>query len=119
MIAGHPQDRGIRRAYLIRPRPALAPKLESMGLADELDFLARQTVLMTEPLPYETKLEGYREVILEKCKEIFLKDLCELSALADATHRETLFGRGISPLEAFDLWWTAEVVETMEIPTTW
>jgi hypothetical protein len=109
----------LRRAYLVRPRPELSSRLEVLGLSDDIYFLAQQSVVMTTPLPYEDKIEGYRELILRKCKEAFLQDLMEYEPLADAGYCEALLGSGIALDEAFDRWWTAEEIETLEIATTW
>lgn len=109
----------IRRAYLIRPRPELCAQLDALGLSDDFDFLARQTVVMTAPLPYGEKIEGYRNLILQESKKSFLRDLFEYEPLLNEAHRSALLGT-IFPLEnSFDRWWIAEEVETLEIDTTW
>ena len=71
MSAGNPQDPLLRRAYAIRPRPELAEQLATMGLADDLDFFGQQTVVMTEALAFEAKLEGFRALILSKLRKPF------------------------------------------------
>ena len=119
MSIGNPQDPLLRRAYAIRPRPELAERLATMGLVDDFDLLGQQTVVMTEAVAYEAKLEGYRALILSKCKEAFLKELFEFLPLSDQANREALLGSSSSLAEAFDLWWTAEEVETIEIETSW
>lgn len=105
-----------RRAYVICPRPELAHRLAAFGLSDALEFLGSPTVVMTEAVPFEGKLEGYRSVILRKCKEAFLSALFE-SLGADLC--EVLLGDNAAPADAFDLWWIAEEAEAIEIPTTW
>jgi hypothetical protein len=119
MTASNPQDPSLRRAYLVRPRPELAPRLSVLGLAEDIEFLGQPTVVMTEAVPYEGKLEGYRALVLRKCKEAFLADLFEFLPLSEAAHREVLLGKDVALADAFDLWWSAEEVETIEIPTTW
>ena len=103
----------------MRPRPELLQRLEALGLADDADDLGQPTVVMTEALPWEGKLEGYRSLILKKCKEAFLNGFFEFEPLSVLSHREALFGKDIELASAFDLWWTAEEVETVEIETAW
>jgi hypothetical protein len=119
MTESNPQDPSLRRAYVVRPRPELAARLEALGLADDIEFLGQQTVVMTESLPFEGKLEGFRALVLRRCKEAFLAELFEFLPLSEAAHREALLGKGIALVDAFDLWWSAEEAETIEIPTTW
>lgn len=119
MSTENPQNPSSRRAYCIRPRPELAGRLELLGMADELDFLGEPTIVMTESLPYEGKLEGYRSLILQRCKEAFLDALFDDGPLSNLPQREALLGKGTSLTAAFDLWWTAEEVDTIEIQTTW
>jgi hypothetical protein len=119
MTSINPQDPSLRRAYLVRPRPELAHRLSALGLAEHIELLGRPAVVMTEAVSYEGKLEGYRALVLRKCKEAFLADQFEFLPLSEAAHREALFGKGVTLADAFDLWWSAEEVETIEIPTTW
>jgi hypothetical protein len=54
----------LRRAYLIRPRNELTTALRGSQLEkDDVEFLSRPVVSMTELLPYEGKLESYRVLI--------------------------------------------------------
>jgi hypothetical protein len=103
----------------MRPRPELLQRLRSLDLVDDIDFLSQPTVVMTEALLYEGKLEGYRALILKQCKEAFLSNFFEFTPLSELTHREALLGKDVPLAEAFDLWWIAEEVETIEIKTTW
>ncbi len=109
----------MRRAYCVRPRPGLVQRLESLGMADELDFLGQPTVVTTELLPFEGKLEGYRALILKRCKEAFVGAFIDCGSLSDQSRREALFGKDVPLTEVFDLFWKAEEVETIEIQTTW
>lgn len=115
----NPQNPIIRRAYVIRPRPELSQRLEALELSEDLDFLGQPTVVMTEPLPFEGKLEGYRRLILRKCKEAFLQELLEFEPLATESHRIALLSAETPLEQSFDQWWTAEEVDTLEIATTW
>lgn len=114
------QNQSLRRAYCIRPRPELVARLKAIGLdSDDTEFLCQSTVVMTEALPYEGKLEGFRALILKKCKEAFLNELFAFAPLSELAHREALFGKDSQLADAFELWWLAEEVETIEIQTTW
>jgi hypothetical protein len=115
----NPQNPSLRRAYCIRPKLELSQRLASIGLEDDFEFLGNPKVVMTEALPYEEKLEGFRTTILKFCKEAFINDLCEFMPLSELEHREALFGKNASLTEAFDHGWVAEEVDTIEIKTTW
>jgi hypothetical protein len=109
----------MRRAYLIRPRAELEAAIHNLGLSEDTEYLMQTVVTMTEALPYEGKLEGFRSLILAKCKEAFLRDLFEYAPLSDNRTRSALLGDFVTTQECFDRWWTAEEIETVEIPTTW
>lgn len=114
------QNPFLRRAYLIRPRAELTTALRGSQLEEEdVEFLSRPMVSMTELLPYEGKLEGYRAPILKNCKEAFIRELFESLPLADDEIRHALLGEIVTLEGCFDSWWTAEEIETIEIPTTW
>lgn len=113
------QNPPMRRAYFIRPLPALFERLISLGLAEDAEFLAPPTVVMTEMLPFEGGLEGYRSLILNKCKEAFLNGLLEYEPLSDSSYRNRLLGEDLTLADCFDIWWAAEEVETIEIKRTW
>ncbi len=116
MTLHDPQNPTARRAYVICPRPELAHRLAALGRADVLEFLGAPTVVMTEAVLFECKLEGYRSVILRKCKEAFVSAQIEFLG-TDLCH--VLFGDSAEPADAFDRWWSAEEAETIEIPATW
>lgn len=116
----HDQNLLLRRAYLIRPRTELTTALRNSELEeDHVEFVSRSVVSMTELLPYEGKLEGYRALILRNCKEAFVRELFECFPLADDAIRSALLGEIVTLEGCFDKWWTAEEIETIEIPTTW
>jgi hypothetical protein len=119
MTTSDSQNLPLRRAYVVRARPELSPRLSELGLADDIEFLSQPIVVMTEAVPFEGKLEGYRSLILRKCKEAFIADFLEFFPLSEVAHREALLGKDVALADAFDLWWIAEEVETIEIPTTW
>ena len=113
------QNPKFRRAYLIRPRPELSTHLIQNGQEELADICSEATVVMTEALPYEGKLEGYRAKILEKCKETYVADILTFDPLMDANVCTQLLGNYSKLTELFDRWWTAEEVSTLEIETTW
>ncbi len=119
MLNEDPQNPSERRAYFVRPKENLAQRLESIGMADDVDALCQPTVVMTEALPFEGKLEGYRKLILKRCKEAFVEAFFQDGPLSETSQREALLGNTITLEGFFDLWWTAEEVDTIEIQTTW
>lgn len=108
-----------RRTYLVCARPELMMHLQAIGEPELAQIWAAQTTVMTEPLLYEGKLEGYRSAILEKCKEAYLTSLFELEDWESMAEAEPLLGKYPSLVAMFDQWWTAEEVDTLEIETTW
>lgn len=108
-----------RRAYLIRPNQELKAHFLEMEQQDLIDSLLIPTVVMTEALPFEGKLEGYRTLIQTKCKEAYLTDLFALEPFENLSERQTLPGDQTSLIETFDKWWILEEVDTLEIATTW
>ncbi len=108
-----------RRAYLIRPNQELKAHFLEIEQQDLIDSLLIPTVVMTEALPFEGKLEGYRALIQTKCKEAYLTDLFALESFENLSERQTLPGDQTSLIETFDKWWILEEVDTLEIATTW
>ncbi|MFC5743758.1 hypothetical protein [Dyella tabacisoli] len=104
----------IRRAYVVRASSQLLARLAEVGEADLAESLSVPTVVMTEPLRYEGKLEGYRSLILGKCKTGFITDLHDL--LGDQF--TNLFG-DLPAVAVFDNWWLAEEADAIEIATDW
>jgi len=117
--ANDAQNPLIRRAYYVRPKPELANRLESIGMADAAEFLTEAKVVMSDALPFEGKLEGWRSLVLTRCKEAFLNALFEDGPLSEHPAREMLFGKDVSGAPAFDQWWIAEEIDVIEIDTTW
>lgn len=108
-----------RRAYVIRPRQELIDHLLAAAEPDLIGICEEPTVVMTEPLPFEGKLEGFRSLILKRCKEAFLNNLFDFEPFTDLSQRNVLLGEQSSLVETFDRWWTTEEVDTLEIPTSW
>lgn len=113
------QDPIIRRAYIVRARPELIDRLVEFGASDLIGICGEPSVVMTEPLPYEGKLEGYRSLILKKCKEAYLADLFQFEPFNSVPERSALLGDYPSLSEIFDRWWVAEEADTLEIGTSW
>jgi len=109
----------MRRAYYVRPKHELAKLLESIGMADAVEFLAEAKVVMTEALPFEGKLEGWRSLILHRCKEAFLNATFEDWPPSDMSRLETLLGKDEEGKLDFDRWWTAAEVDVIEVETSW
>jgi hypothetical protein len=97
----------------------LLTQLQALGEIDLAGICCDPTVVMTEPLPYEGKLESFGQLILTKCKEAFIADLFVFEPFSDPVQRHTILGTQSTLTETFDQWWTAEQVDTLEIQTTW
>lgn len=113
------QNPSVRRTYIIRPRRALLDLLALLGHSDFIESCKVPTVVMTEALPFEGKLEGYRTLILKKCKERFLAHELSFLPLSDTELHAKLVGVHSSLVEAFDTWWESEEAESLEIQTDW
>ncbi|MGO4523205.1 hypothetical protein AB4076_21520 [Dyella sp. 2RAF44] len=104
----------MRRTYVVRASSQLLTHLAEHGEGDLAESLSFPSVVMTEPLRYEGKLESYRSLILGKCKTGFIAELSE-----------EIGGRFISlfgdqpAMAIFDAWWLAEEADIVEIATDW
>ncbi|PMQ05147.1 hypothetical protein DyAD56_11245 [Dyella sp. AD56] len=104
----------MRRAYVVRASSHLLVHLAKHDEADLAESLSLPSVVMTEPLQYEGKLEGHRSLILSKCKSGFIAELSE--QIGDRF--TSLFG-DLPAIAVFDAWWLAEEADTVEIATDW
>jgi hypothetical protein len=104
----------MRRAYIVRASGQLLAHLAAHDEADLAESLSSPSVVMTEPLRYEGKLEGHRSLILGKCKTGFITELSE--EIGDRF--VSLFG-DLPAIALFDAWWLAEEADTVEITTDW
>ena len=103
-----------RRAYVVRASGQLLEHLAEHDEADLAESLSFPSVVMTEPLRYEEKLEGNRSLILGKCKTGFIAELSE--EIGDRFI--SLFG-DLPAIAVFDAWWLVEEADTVEIATDW
>ena len=113
------QDIPCRRAYLITPNQVLLDKVKRLGDQDLSMEIAKPQVVMTECLPFEGYLEGWRATILKNCKLAFLNELLIEYPIMDEYMAVSTLGSNIPSADLFDLWWRAEEVECLEIPTDW
>jgi hypothetical protein len=69
-------------------------------------------------LDYEEYFEGWKNKIINKSKEHFIK---EIIYTLDFPKKDLaiLFGEFNSELELFDNWWLLESADCEEIPTDW
>lgn len=104
-----------RRAYVVRASNRLLEHLAELGEADLAETFSVPTIVMTQALPYEGKLEGYRSLILSKCKSGFITDLHDF--LGD-DRCAALLG-DLPAVALFDAWWRAEEADAIEISTDW
>lgn len=111
-----------RRVYVVKPGDALFEKLETLEDRDLISQLCKPWVVMTEELPFEEYLEGWRSKILELCKLAFLKenfDFTEEYTLYLPEDILSLFVNIEFTREFFDAWWVTEEAEYIQIPTSW
>ncbi len=118
-MQNNPQNPHLRRAYIVRPKASLLVQLERLLGKECAESFGDPTVVMTAALPFEGKLEGYRVPILRKCKEAFMQALQEFEPFSNPSSRQEILGAHSSSVAEFDVWWTTEEVETLEIPTSW
>lgn len=116
------QDIPDRRVYVVRPGEALLEKLKVVEDHDLVTQLCKPWVVMTEELPFEKFLEGWRSKILELCKSEFLKknfDFDEEYILYLPEEILPLLPDIEYTKEFFDTWWIAEEADYIQIPTNW
>ena len=110
------QDIPDRRVYVMLAKPELLARTQSLHDEVLVDTLATPHVVMTEELPFEGYLEGWRSQIQVASKLKFLEDLlgeyCPFETDADA--RRVLGSITVSE-ELFDKWWIAEEAEYTEL----
>jgi hypothetical protein len=107
-----------RRVYVIRAKPELIAHLIVNGAkldADEIDAMQTPTVVMTEEVPFERDLEGWRPAIKNKCKEAFFHETLEYPPLSLLELPEGLFTNMDILTAFFDRWWNAEEADDIEI----
>ena len=114
-----PQNPAIRRAYIVRSRETLLLRIAEIGDEDLAGSFQMPTVVMTEILPFEGKLEGFRSLIIERCKAEFILSINEFFPFSDKAHHAQFIGQHASVSEAFDIWWSIEEADTIEIKTDW
>ncbi len=116
------QDIPDRRMYVIKPRLCLIKKITPFFSSSGLEFVEKPNVVMTEELPFEQHLEGWRAVILKKCKEAFIKEQMEYGIFCELEEKDLgdLLGSTSDMQECFDKWWLAEeTADWIEIPMNW
>ena len=117
MVAGaNDQDIPDRRVYVVRARPELLKRVAGLGDSDLREALARPYVVMTEELPFERFLEGWRPVIRRVSKIEFLEEVLERCSPFPSDEFAMQALGGTTPTEElFDRWWTAEEAEYIEL----
>lgn len=120
-LASRDQDLPRRRVYVIRATPELLARAKGLPDDDLVDVLATPHVVMTEELPFERYLEGWRNSIRVVSKLKFLEEIletyCPFASVADALQ---VLGSTTVTEELFDRWWVAEEAEYTELePSSW
>lgn len=109
------QNPVVRVTYVVRASRRLLAHLTELGEGDLAETFANPTVVMTQPLPYEGKIEGHRTLILNKCKSGFVTDLRDFLGEDVCA---AMFG-DLPAAAMFDAWWEAEEADAIEIATDW
>ncbi|WP_395752595.1 hypothetical protein [Prosthecobacter sp.] len=112
------RDLYCRRVYVIRARPELIAHLIVSGAnldAHEIDEMRSPTVVMTEEVPFERDIEGWRPAIKNKCKEAFFRETLEYPPLSLLELPEGLLTNMDILTAFFDRWWDAEEAVDIEI----
>ena len=113
------QDFPTRRIYVVKPRQELIDKLRCLDAREVVGDLTVPFVVMTDELPYEKYLEGWRKTILEQCKLNFIKRFILEFPWIPEEYWEEIPRISELSTEAFDLYWEAEEAHYLNIPTTW
>lgn len=115
------QDIESRRVYVVKPKAILLERLSKYGDDRLTDILSRLHVIMTEELPFEEYLEGWRSQTLMVAKSQYLEELLvSYPAFSSASEAEAIIGGSNPSVELFDQWCVAEEAEYTELPTqTW
>ncbi|WP_395742125.1 hypothetical protein [Prosthecobacter sp.] len=107
-----------RRVYVVRSKPELIVQLKELGSkldADAIELLQSPTVVMTEEVPFERDLEGWRVAIMNKCKEAYLRESMDFFPLSALELPEGLLTDMATLTAFFDQWWDAEEADSIEI----
>ena len=106
-----------RLGYLVVARKELLARLAGLD-SNLVELFSEHYVLSTDELEYEKFFEGWKSVIIDKCKSHFIKEVIfDLDYSKD--EMLSLFGSFESELELFDKWWTLENTDCFQIPTDW
>ena len=113
------QDIPDRRIYLVKPRIKLINILKNLKEDEIVTDVLRPHVVMTEELPFEEYLEGYRKTVLELCKLGFLKENIHEYPLIPESLWSNIPSINDISVETFDMYWETVEAEYTNIPTTW
>ena len=116
----NPQDIPCRSVYIVRAKPELLERIQALNQIDLMTDLARPTVVMTEELPFEKYLEGWRKTIYQHCQRSFIEQLLHDNNPfpSDAVQIQVL-GTETDEIKLFEQWWTAEEADYLQVSTTW
>ncbi|MEO0796477.1 MAG: hypothetical protein AAFX93_15010 [Verrucomicrobiota bacterium] len=111
------QDLYDRRVYVIRPKQELLDHIVELcpEAASELEIYNGSTVVMTEEVPFEGSLEGWRPTIKMKCKEAFIRENFNYFPIADMDKPNDLLVDMDTLVAFFDQWWIAEESDYIEL----
>jgi len=88
-------------------------RFREAGKEDLFRYLQEETiVIMTEPLQYDTEVEGWRPLIKERCKTAF-------RAKVDLDDYAEILGEKCLEDGEMEKWWSMNEAEIVEIPYDW
>ena len=106
-----------RRIYVVRPNDVLLDEIRSRSSSSgvDLEYIQMPRVVMTEEVPFERDLEGWRPAILRKCKQAFVVEMWEDLETIGLPLPDAISTDLDVQLALFDSWWIAEEAEEIEI----
>ncbi|WOO40909.1 hypothetical protein [Rubellicoccus peritrichatus] len=111
------QDIYDRCVYVIRPKEELIDFILKLrpGANENLNYFRIPTAVMTEAVPFEQDLEGWRIPLKNKCKEAYLRENINEFPLCEIEKPEGLLENMDTLICFFDKWWVAEEADHIEI----
>jgi hypothetical protein len=107
------QDVYSRRVYVIRAKKELIELILKIdpSCIEEVWVYKMPTVVMTEEVPFERDIEGWRKGIKNKCKEAYIRENIQDFPLSVMEKPDRLLKEMDILLKFFDNWWIAEEAE--------
>ena len=105
------QDLICRRTYVVTANEEFKAVMKELNI-DELENMSFPVVAMTEEVPFERDLEGWRSAIRSNSKESFLREFVSEYPME---LREKLSAKRSEGTIKFDDWFVATEAESIEL----